>query len=61
MTRTVLLAALFALVSTDFVLGVLFGVFLPAGTPSSVTERLQRGLPAVSQNPDAAMAGVKDE
>jgi tripartite-type tricarboxylate transporter receptor subunit TctC len=36
----------------DFVLGALFGVFLPTGTPPGVTERLQRELPAVSQNPD---------
>jgi tripartite-type tricarboxylate transporter receptor subunit TctC len=36
----------------DFVLGALFGVFVPANTSTSVIERLQRELPAVSQNPE---------
>jgi tripartite-type tricarboxylate transporter receptor subunit TctC len=36
----------------DFVLGALFGIFVPNGTPAGVIERLQRELPAVSQNPD---------
>jgi tripartite-type tricarboxylate transporter receptor subunit TctC len=37
---------------SDFVLGALFGVFVPVNTPISVIERLQRELPAVSQNPE---------
>jgi tripartite-type tricarboxylate transporter receptor subunit TctC len=32
----------------DFVLGALFGVFVPAGTPSEAVERLGRELPQVS-------------
>jgi tripartite-type tricarboxylate transporter receptor subunit TctC len=37
---------------SDFVLGALFGVFVPAQTPGNVIERLQRELPAISRNPD---------
>lgn len=37
---------------SDFVLGALFGVFVPAQTPREVVDRLQRELPAISQNPD---------
>ena len=35
---------------SDFVLGALFGVFVPAGTPKEATERLARELPAVTQS-----------
>ena len=34
----------------DFVLGALFGIFVPRGTPAEVIERLSRELPAISQN-----------
>lgn len=37
---------------SDFVLGALFGIFVPAGTPHDAIERLQRELPLVSQNPE---------
>ena len=36
----------------DFVLGALFGVFVPAGTPADVVGRLSRELLAISQMPD---------
>lgn len=36
----------------DFVLGALFGVFVPAGTPAEPIERLGRELPWISQNPE---------
>ena len=36
----------------DFVLGALFGVFVPAGTPAEVVGRLSRELLAISQMPD---------
>jgi tripartite-type tricarboxylate transporter receptor subunit TctC len=36
----------------DFVLGALFGVFVPAGTAREVTDRLSRELPAISANPE---------
>ena len=34
----------------DFVLGALFGVFVPAGTPREPVERLTREVPAVTQS-----------
>ena len=37
---------------SDFVLGVLFGVFVPAGTPQEPIERLARDVPAVTQSAD---------
>jgi tripartite-type tricarboxylate transporter receptor subunit TctC len=37
---------------SDFVLGALFGIFVPARTPGDAIERLQRELPLVSQNPE---------
>jgi tripartite-type tricarboxylate transporter receptor subunit TctC len=36
----------------DFVLGALFGVLVPAGTPAEPVERLGRELPQVSANAD---------
>jgi len=36
----------------DFVLGALFGVFVPSGTPPEVTARLARELGAITQAPD---------
>jgi tripartite-type tricarboxylate transporter receptor subunit TctC len=39
-------------IDRDFVLGALFGVFVPAGTPAEATGRLTRDLTAVSQLPD---------
>ncbi|HEX6692520.1 MAG TPA: tripartite tricarboxylate transporter substrate binding protein [Burkholderiales bacterium] len=36
----------------NFVLGALFGVFVPAGTPADAVERLRRELPQVSANAD---------
>jgi tripartite-type tricarboxylate transporter receptor subunit TctC len=36
----------------DFVLGALFGVFVPAGTPAEATGRLTRDLTAIAQAPD---------
>ena len=36
----------------DFVLGALFGVFVPAGTPREPVERLARDVPAVMQSAD---------
>jgi len=36
----------------DFVLGALFGVFVPAGTPREPIERLTREVPAVTQSAD---------
>jgi tripartite-type tricarboxylate transporter receptor subunit TctC len=36
----------------DFVLGALFGIFVPLHAPNEVIERLSREVPAVSQNPD---------
>src|SRR2546423_5601596 len=36
----------------DFVLGALFGVFVPAGSPNEVLDRLSRELPAISANPE---------
>jgi len=36
----------------DFVLGALFGIFVPLNTPGEVIERLSRELPAISRNPD---------
>ena len=36
----------------DFVLGALFGIFVPAKTPREPIERLARELPEVSRNPD---------
>jgi tripartite-type tricarboxylate transporter receptor subunit TctC len=38
----------------DFVLGALFGVFVPVATPGEVIDRLSRELPAVSRNPEFA-------
>ncbi len=40
------------LIGSEFVLGALFGVFVPAGTPAEVIGRLARDLTAVSQLPD---------
>ena len=37
---------------SDFVLGALFGVFVPAGTPREPIERLAREVPAVMQSAD---------
>jgi tripartite-type tricarboxylate transporter receptor subunit TctC len=37
---------------SDFVLGALFGVFVPVGTPREPVERLARELPAVMQAAD---------
>jgi tripartite-type tricarboxylate transporter receptor subunit TctC len=37
---------------SDFVLGPLFGVFVPAGTPAAVTERLAREIVAVTKLPE---------
>ena len=34
----------------DFVLGALFGIFVPRGTPHEAIERLAKELPAVTQN-----------
>jgi tripartite-type tricarboxylate transporter receptor subunit TctC len=34
----------------DFVLGALFGIFLPRGAPAEAVERLSRELPAISHN-----------
>jgi tripartite-type tricarboxylate transporter receptor subunit TctC len=36
----------------DFVLGALFGVFVPAGTPAEITGRLTRDLTAISLSAD---------
>jgi len=36
----------------NFVLGALFGILVPAGTPAEVIERLGRELALISQNPD---------
>jgi len=36
----------------DFVLGALFGVFVPPGTPREVIERLNRDIPAATQSAD---------
>jgi tripartite-type tricarboxylate transporter receptor subunit TctC len=36
----------------DFVLGALFGVFVPVGTPREPIERLTREVPAVTQSAD---------
>jgi tripartite-type tricarboxylate transporter receptor subunit TctC len=36
----------------DFVLGALFGIFTPAGSPIEALDRLSRELPAISRNPD---------
>ena len=38
----------------DFVLGALFGVFVPAGTPRDVIERLLKEVAAVTRSPDFA-------
>jgi tripartite-type tricarboxylate transporter receptor subunit TctC len=38
----------------DFVLGALFGVFVPAGTPREPIERLLRDIPVVTRSPDFA-------
>src|SRR5207302_1113520 len=40
------------LVGSDFVLGALFGVFVPVNTPHEAIERLSRELPAISRDPD---------
>jgi tripartite-type tricarboxylate transporter receptor subunit TctC len=37
---------------SDFVLGALFGVFVPVGTPREPIERLMRDVPAVTQAAD---------
>jgi tripartite-type tricarboxylate transporter receptor subunit TctC len=37
---------------SDFVLGALFGVFVPAGTPKEALERLAREVPAATQSAD---------
>lgn len=36
----------------DFILGALFGIFVPVNSPHEVVERLSRDVPAVTQNPD---------
>lgn len=36
--------------TSDFVLGALFGVFVPQGTPKEAIDRLARELPAVTQS-----------
>jgi tripartite-type tricarboxylate transporter receptor subunit TctC len=36
----------------DFVLGALFGVFVPAGTPREPIERLVRDIPVVTRSPE---------
>lgn len=36
----------------EFVLGALFGVFVPQGTPGTVVDRLAREVPAVTQSAD---------
>ena len=54
-TRTALMPevpTLAELVGGDFVLGALFGVFVPVNTPREAIERLSRGLPAISRDPD---------
>ena len=38
--------------ASDLLLGALFGVFVPAGTPKEATDRLARELTVVPQNPD---------
>lgn len=38
--------------TSDFVLGALFGVFVPQGTPNEAIERLARALPAVTASPE---------
>ena len=38
--------------AADLLLGALFGVFVPAGTPKEVIDRLGRELALVPQNPD---------
>jgi tripartite-type tricarboxylate transporter receptor subunit TctC len=38
----------------DFVLGALFGVFVPRGTPREVIDRLLRDVPAVTRSPEFA-------
>jgi len=38
----------------DFVLGALFGVFVPAGTPRDVIDRLVKDGPAVTRSPEFA-------
>jgi len=38
----------------DFVLGALFGVFVPAGTPRDVIDRLVKDVPAVTRSPEFA-------
>jgi tripartite-type tricarboxylate transporter receptor subunit TctC len=38
----------------DFVLGALFGVFVPAGTPREPIERLARDIPVVTRSADFA-------
>src|SRR6266513_127381 len=40
------------LVGSDFVLGALFGVFVPVNTPHEAIGRLSRELPAISRDPD---------
>ena len=38
----------------DFVLGALFGIFAPAGTPREPIARLAKDIPAVTQSPEFA-------